>query len=263
MSSKLCPRGPILTDDRAMDEETYKFRIGAYSPASIPMARLAEYMLAIADVYGERENVHFDSLKKGSTVVVSRVEREAVPKVRDNIQAAQWRESKTPSALAFKRVNKMLQDDNASGEVVRGRAKVLQFPGCEAVRPAKFGPFNQLVSKDGILVRIGGKDSTAHAQLQDASGVTWSFEVSRELAMQLGHHLFSDPVRLTGQGRAVRNEDGEWEFLTLRAAGFQVLTNESLVDVVARLRSIAGAHPDTDPTGTILSLRDDASDYAD
>jgi hypothetical protein len=243
-----------------MDQETYTFKIGAYSPDTIPMARLAEYMAAIAELYGEQRSVHFQALKKGSTVLVSRVEHEAAPKVRENVQSAQWADSRGPAALAFKRVNKMLRDDNATGEVRRGRAKVLQFPGRDVLLPARLGPFNQAVSKDGVLVRIGGKDSTAHAMLEGRDHRIFSFEVSRDLAIQLAHHLFGDPIRLVGQGRAFRNEQGEWEFLSLKATGFVRLSNESLAGTVQRIRQATGGTAPAGASAAIRLLRDDTSE---
>jgi len=239
-----------------MNEETYTFKIGAYSPRTIPMARLAEYMAAIAELYGEQGSVHFEGLRKGSTVVVSRVQHEAVPKVRENIQSAQWPDSKGAPAQAFKRVNKMLREDNASGELRRGRAKVLLFPGRDMLRPTKIGPFNQPVSKDGILVRIGGKDSTAHAMIEGPDQQISSFEVSREIAIQLAPHLFGEPIRLIGQGRVVRNEHGAWEFLSLKASAFVVLTNETIGQAVQRVRAVAGAAPAGAPN-VIRLLRSD------
>ena len=240
-----------------MDQETYTFKIGAYSPDTIPMARLAEYMAAIAELYGEQGSVHFQGLKKGSTIVVSRVEHEGVPKVRENVQSAQWADSRGPAANAFKRVNKMLREDNATGEVRRGRAKVLQFPGRDLLLPARLGPFNQAVSKDGVLVRIGGKDSTAHAMLEGPDHQILSFEVSRDLAIQLAPHLFGDPIRLVGQGRAVRNEQGEWEFLSLKASGFVQLSSESLAETVQRIRRASGGTAPAGANATIRLLRDD------
>jgi hypothetical protein len=237
-----------------MDEDTYVFKIGAYSPTTIPMARLAEYMAEIAAVYGEAASVHFHSIRKGSVNLVSTVQREAIPKVRDNVQASQWPESRTASALAYRRINAMLRADNATGELRRGRAKVLLFPGRDLSVPDKMGPFNQAVSRDGVLVRIGGKDSTAHAMLQSSDGEVLSFEVSRDLAVRLAHHLFGDPIRLSGQGRVTRNQDGTWEYLALRATDFAPLSGAPLVDVVAELRAISAG---TQAANIALRLRDD------
>ena len=65
-----------------MTGEEYEFQIDAFSPATIPMARLAQYLAELAALLGQPERVHFEKLKKGSVRLVARVEHEAIPKVR-------------------------------------------------------------------------------------------------------------------------------------------------------------------------------------
>src|SRR3954470_2064149 len=57
------------------------FYIDVYSPDTIPMAKLAEYMADFAALLGKEHGVHFDHLESGSTTIVSRVEYEDLPKV--------------------------------------------------------------------------------------------------------------------------------------------------------------------------------------
>ena len=59
---------------------TYRFTIGAYSPDTIPMARLSEYMGDLASLLGEKGAVHFEGTEEGSTVLKASVETEAIPK---------------------------------------------------------------------------------------------------------------------------------------------------------------------------------------
>ena len=54
-----------------------RFKIGAYSPATMPMARLARYLDNLATVLGEPSSVHLVSVEDGSTVPVVAVAREA------------------------------------------------------------------------------------------------------------------------------------------------------------------------------------------
>ncbi len=244
-----------------IDEDIYTFRIGAYTPDTIPMARLAEYMAELAAMFGERDRVHFKGLKEGSTKLLSRVEREAVPKVRNNLMSAGSGEE-GESAKSFKKLNEMLRDDNAEAKLTLGRSNILNFPGRKAVRPPKLGPFNQGVVKDGILVRVGGKDRSAHAIIEDGDGCTWSFEVSRDLAKDLAHHLFGKPLRLTGHGRWFRDENGLWQYSSLKAAEFKVLDDASLADVIGKIRGLPGDiwKQGVDPIQMLDSLRDDGKE---
>lgn len=40
--------------------DIYVFQIDAYAPETIPMVRLATYLLELARLFGEPERVHFD-----------------------------------------------------------------------------------------------------------------------------------------------------------------------------------------------------------
>lgn len=240
-----------------MDDEIYTFHIDAFTPETMPMARLAEYMAVLATMLGERTSVHFQRLETGSTRLVSRIEREAAPKVRDNINSAQSGDATTEVAKAYKLANDMLRKDNAEGMLERCGSNVLAFPGRKAPRPVKLGPFNQTVEKDGVLVRIGGTDKTAHATIEDSDRETWSFEVTRELAIELAHHLFGKPIRLVGTGRFFRDEDARWQHTTLKATGFELLNAASLAEVVGKIRRLPEGTWKDNPTDLLRRLRDD------
>lgn len=239
-------------------DDIYTFDIDAYTPETIPMGRLAEYMVVLARMFGERDNVHFAGLQQGSTRLVSRVQREAAPKVRDNLLAAAAGEGRPDAAKAFRTANDMLRKDNASALLLLEETSVLAFPGKRQLRPEKLGPFTQGIEKDGVLVRIGGVDRSAHATIEDSAGVTWSFEVARELAVELAHHLFATPIRLLGTGRFFRDEDGAWQHTSLRAHAFQTLQASDLADTVRRIRSATADAWRThdDPMAMLRSLRD-------
>src|ERR1700740_3628056 len=93
----------------------YRFKIDAYSPDTMPMARLAEYMAELAVLLGERNAVHFRRLTKGSTAVNLRIDREAAPKVRDRVASVRAGDASGEPLRAFRALNKLLRDDNAIG----------------------------------------------------------------------------------------------------------------------------------------------------
>lgn len=241
-----------------IEDDIYTFYIDAYTPETIPMARLAEYMTELAAMFGEKDHVHFKGLETGSTKLLSRVEREAAPKVRDNVNGAESGDA-VDAASSYKKLNEMLRKDNAEAKLIRSGSNVLNFPGRKTIRPPKLGPFNQGIMKDGVLVRVGGKDKSAHAIIEDSDGGTWSFEVTRELAKELAHYLFGKPVRLMGHGRWFRDEEGQWQYSSLKAVEFKVLDDASLVDIVQRIRSLPGDtwKQGVDPIEMLRLLRDD------
>lgn len=223
-----------------LDDDRYVFRIDAFTPETIPMARLAAYMAELAAMLGEESNVHFEKITKGSAKLAVKVERPAVTKVRNNVNEARMGVRGTRGDR-YRKLNEMLRSDNAEGTLKLNNSNILAFPGRKEPRPPKLGPFTQAFSRDGQLVRIGGKDKTAHASIQDAEGQTWSFEVSRGLARELAPHLFEGVIRLTGTVRATRNDDGEWSYDGLKAHQFEELRAESLMDTLGRIRALSSS----------------------
>jgi len=113
----------------------------------------------------------------------------------------------------------------------------LQFPGRETPVQSKFGPFTETTEIIGELVRVGGKDDSAHATLVDAEGKSWPGEIKKDLAQSMAHHLYKT-IRVAGDARWLRDEDGVWKLLTLRISSFAPLSEEGLLGAVSRLRSL-------------------------
>ena len=66
------PRKVMFTPAR---RELLEFVIDAYSPETLPMSRLAEYMAQLATLLGEKSHVHFVELAAGSAKLVHAVGR--------------------------------------------------------------------------------------------------------------------------------------------------------------------------------------------
>ena len=123
----------------------YKFRIAdSYTPDTLPMERLAEYMAALARLLGEPKNVHFQTLKIGSAVLVAKIDAPALPRVRDRVLRAKSADAPQDLLRAFQDLDEMLRSDNATGELTGEQsAVVLPFPGKSRPAPLTFGPFKQ------------------------------------------------------------------------------------------------------------------------
>ena len=244
-----------------MDRDEYRFKINAYSPETIPMARLAEYMLELAKLLANQDRVHFKGVEGGSTVLVARIEHEAIPKVANRVDEINRDEPADDTREAFKKLNEMLRNDNATGELQKdGNVVFLRFPGREIQKSSRIGPISQHTTVDGELIRIGGKDHTAHAQIQDAEGRVWLGALSRDLARELSKHLYEGPIlRVEGEAKWERNEDGNWDVKNFRIQTFKVLPEDSLLKDVDRLRKIEGSEWKNmnDPIGFIHDMRRD------
>ncbi len=216
----------------------YRFRIDAFSPETIPMKRLAQYMAELADLLGERTAVHFQKLTKGSTILNARIDREAVPKVRDRVSLVRSGDAPAESMRAYNALNTLLRDDNAVG-ILRDAAPrgiIVRFPGRE-VAEEKFASVRQHGSIDGIVTGIRGKDDTIHITINSEGQQVSGCETTRAIAKQLGAKLF-EPVRLFGRGRWSRDADGAWTLITFKIESFDALQDIPLPNALAELRDI-------------------------
>jgi len=123
----------------------YRFKIDAYTPDTLPMARLAEYIADLAVVLGNRERVHFNRVEAGSTSPVIRIEWEAEPKVRERLRAVKTKEAPEDALRAARDIDRRLAEDNAVGVLQDPTGgKVLRFAGRELLKKLVFGPIAQV-----------------------------------------------------------------------------------------------------------------------
>jgi len=220
--------------------EEFKFRIEAFSPSSIPMSRLAEYMTELANLFGYHSSVHFVRLEEGSTVIVPAVEYEDVPKVRERLTAVHMHEGPTDAMRAFSQIDRKLSQDNASGVLVNENGcEVIQFPGRNRPKPVTYGPIKQQGSLDGVLIKIGGKDSTVPTAIMNEK-VIYNCNTSRSVARNLAPHIFGPVLRVHGNGKWHRDENGEWVMDKFDITDFEILRDSSLSEIISRLRDIDG-----------------------
>ena len=183
----------------------YRFVIETYSPETMPASRLAEYMTNLGRLFGENEHMHFVRLECGSTALVQAVESEGrVQNAKSVPHHYEW-ESPDDAARAFRSLNGRLAADNAT-DVLResGGAEIIRFPGHEQPQPVKYGPYNQLDTLDGILIRIDGRDDTTLHCTCTPEG--WRYDprvcnTTRSMAIELAPNLYGPVLRVHGDAR--------------------------------------------------------------
>ncbi|WP_442580564.1 hypothetical protein ACSBOB_00735 [Mesorhizobium sp. ASY16-5R] len=236
----------------------YTFRITeSFTPTTIPMARLAEYMAEYAKLLGESKGVHFDRIVDQSVGVVAVVEDPCAVRVQIRLHAVERGDGPDDAARAMKRLDDMLAADNAVGELLHEGDRIIAFPGRNRAVRQFFGPFTQVGAIEGEVIRIGGQDDTIHVHLRDGDHVHTACVTTHEIGRQLGHYLLGPIVRVLGEGRWVRYPDGQWELRQFRIRGFEVLGDDDLPTLVSRLRAVPGNKWDevSNPVETVLDER--------
>lgn len=237
----------------------YRFSIDAFTPDTLPMGRLAQYMADLARLLGEREYVHFVRLEGGSAVLVEKIDWEAAPKVEQRVRLSDDPLAPPDVQSACRALNERLADDNAVAELsVSNGGRVVRFPGRERVEALEYGPFSQEGTLDGVLIRLGGKDEIVPVHLQEGER-TYTCHASRTIARELAPYLFGTPVRVHGTGRWFRSRQGEWTLRRFTIDSFEALDDAPLTDVVRQLRDTPGSEWTTIPNAQeeLARLRQD------
>ena len=241
-----------------MSSSEYTFRIDIFTPDTLPMARLAEYMAALADLIGHKESTHFARIEKGSARLVSCVEEHDAPKVQRRLEAVSSATPPQGTTKAFKTLDDMLAEDNAVGEIIGPAGAILiPFPGRTRPKALTFPAFRQNGSIDGQIMSIGGRDKTAHVTLQDGGLTYTNIDLDKDVARELAKHLYGAKIRLFGSGRWERHPEGTWKLLTFTVDRYEVLDDTPLADVLAELRAISGVGDGTYDALMALRLGED------
>ena len=126
------------------EDEEFKFEIKAYTPETIPMDRLAQYMSVFARILANTKQVHFKKLESSSTLLVARAQYEAIPKVIKRLHSVKQGDGAQDAMQAVDAANDMLRDDNATATILHGKnERIIYFPGKEIPKPQKVGPFRE------------------------------------------------------------------------------------------------------------------------
>lgn len=239
--------------------EKMQFEISAYTPLTIPMARLAEYMAQYATMLGYESSVHFDGLEAGSTLVNISIAQEDQLKVYEQVLAVNAGTGPKKAMDAYDAINQLLAQDNADGRVRDPTgAEIIYFPGGLQETPQAFGPVTESGELDGIPVAIGGrgKDEFVPITLESA-GRFFNCSANRTMAREIAAHIFQNEIRVDGKGSWERAADGAWKLKWFRIQGFQVLEDRPMDEVLHDLRAIPGSDwkTMTNPVAELLRLR--------
>lgn len=218
------------------------FKIRDFTPRTLPMARLSEYLAEYARLLGSEEAVHFMRVGEGSAALISEVEEPVYASIRRRAIDASRGIGPQDAVKAFQQIDAKLRRDATAATLQSDTdKKILMFPGVTAIPKETFGPFNQPSTVEGIPIKIGGKDSTIPVHIEDSAGGTFICNATRELARKLAPYLFGGPIRLHGTGRYTRHADGTWEMIGFNIEYHEELNNDPLPVVIERLRAIPGS----------------------
>lgn len=228
------------------DFEELSFVIPGYTPETIPLARLIEYLQQMSVVLGDPENLHLVAINEGSVAPVLHAPKSVALEARDRASRVQRGDGTRKQVDAYNRIRRMVRRDSRdSGKPALLRSAqqvVLEIPAAPEESGILSG-IRQVSSIDGQLIRVGGAGEDASLQVQDLQGKILSgFTAKRAVAKDLAKLLW-EPVRLTGIGLWERTSEGEWRLERMQIQSYERLEDEDLSLVLEKLRSLNVAWP--------------------
>ncbi len=232
------------------DFEELSFVIPGYTPETMPLNRLIEYLQQMAVVLGDPENLHLVEIRTSSVAPVLHAPRSTALQARERAQQVQRGDGTKRQLDAFNRIRRMVRRD-AVGTKYAGRPALLRTTDRVLLEipaaPDDSGiieGLRQFTTIDGRLIRVGGAGENAALQVQELDGrVLSGFIVRRELAKELASLLY-EPVRLMGVGQWGRNEDGAWSLERMLVQSYERLEDEDATATLARLQDLNVTWPE-------------------
>jgi hypothetical protein len=228
------------------DLEKFKFTVPGYSPETMPLDRLMEYLSQLSMVLGSPADLHLVGVEKGSTRPVLAMRHDVALRARHHAREVSQGGGSRRRRDAFDTIRRMVAQDGGKPAVLRApRGQViLKFPSVDIGQDNVIQSLRQPTSIEGKLVRIGGIGENAQLLIQELNGtVIAGCTASRPVAQQMAHLIYQD-VRVSGIGSWHRNEEGKWQVTRLHVQTFEALDESALEDVVAQLRAVKVKWPE-------------------
>jgi hypothetical protein len=219
------------------DFEEIEFVIPAYTPETMPLNRLLEYLRSIGDVIGAPNDLHLVRIGSSSTKPVFSVAIPVAIHTREEAAAVRTGSGTTKQRNAYNQIREMVKKDGGIPATLKDRTGViLNFPppseGIDTVSGVR-----QASSFDGSLIRVGGVGETVPLQMQDLGGELFSnFSAPKAIAKAMAPRLF-EPLRVSGIGSWDRSAEGKWKLSKMLIQSFEPLGDETLADVFQKLRA--------------------------
>lgn len=237
------------------DLDEFRFEIPAFTPDTMPIDRLMEYVQQVTILLGEPSEVHLLNIERASTQPVFGVSRTASVRVRGRISEVRAGGGSERRRAAFLRVQRMVEEDGDGPAILKAPegVTILMFEPKEMPKAALHG-IRQASTVQGTLIRVGGSSESSKVLLEDNSGNTIAgCYANRALAKQLASHLF-ESVRLSGVGSWMRSGDGVWSLERMQVQSFLPLEDRPLAAVLRDLQAIPVEWP-TDTLERLQQLR--------
>ena len=223
------------------DKIKYDFSLDNWTPGTLPMARLCQYLEKLSTLFGNKDAVHFDTMRKGSAILQISVDSVANESVQNRIEMLGNQDAATDIKKVKNDINSMLREDKTTGHLkVKRGATIFQFPGYKAplINEIVVQEFGEL---EGEIIRVGGKDDSVPVWIQGFDGSINKCVTTKAIARELGPLIFAEPIKVSGNGKWRRTAERVWLLEEFSIKSWEVLDCEDLQTTIEKLREIQGS----------------------
>lgn len=228
-----------LESARMAELERFEFIVPGYTPDTMPLDRLLEYLTQLSIVLGQPSELHLVAIEPSSTRPVFLARHDVAAKTRQRARQISQGGGSARGREAFDKIRRMVADDGQQPAKLQAHEGViLEFPSADVAYDQIVQAVRQPTTIEGQLVRIGGTREYAQLLIQELAGkIISGCTATRALAQQLGPLIYQW-ISLSGDGLWHRTEEGKWEIKHLQIQTFHPLGDDDHEDVVAKLRAV-------------------------
>lgn len=225
------------------DFEEVEFVIPAYTPDTMPLDRLLQYLQQIGDVLGVAHDMHLVRIDASSTKPVFKMPTPIAIQARERGASVQHGAGTLRQRAAYNRIREMVRRDGGRpASVTDRRGVIVDFPPMPEAGP--INGIRQATTFDGELLRVGGAGDSTPILMRDIQGEIYAgFSAPRSLAKEMGSRLF-EPIRVSGIGSWDRSKEGEWKLAKMLIQSYEPLIDEDLGEVLRKLRAAPVTWPE-------------------
>jgi len=237
------------------DFERFEFTVPGYTPETMPLDRLIEYLNQLMVILGNPSDLHLVDIKRSSTKPVLVMPHHAAVKAKQRARETWEGGGSVRARQAYQRIRRMVSDDGGKPAILTTRqATILEFPSVDLGADQEISSVRQSSSISGELIRVGGDGEFDQVLLKDLSGeVVSGCFATKEVAKQLAKCLH-EQVRLSGIASWHRDRQGVWQIARMKVQTFETLDASTISEA---LKEIQGAITDwpNGLTSTLLDMR--------
>lgn len=225
--------------------ERFEFTVPGYTPDTMPLDRLIEYLNQLSIILGQPSDLHLIGIERSSTRPVLAMRHDVAVRARARAGEVRQGGGSVRRREAFHTIRKMVSEDGgATASLNAPEGRILEFPKIDLGADQIVHSVRQPTTLEGELIRVGGLRENAQLLIQEMSGkVIAGCTAPRDVARAMGSLLYR-PVRVSGIGSWHRTAEGQWEVGNLHVQTFEELESDTHEQAFAKLQALQIEWPD-------------------